>query len=787
MSPSLPADVCDVPTPPNDTHFEGAEKKLNVVFAPDYSSPCYQHFGLRALSRQQIDTITDAAKCNILSVISNGVTDAYLLSESSLFVSQTNLMIKTCGTTTLLHALPTVIRLAASVGLFPVRLSFTRVAYLLPQKQPYPHNSFDSEVSFLNGVLQCCESQFRYTTWSDSQWFAYVAAFQQNIFTTIPQAPLHSQHTLEICMFDLDPRVMRRFMFHMEPSRIGTDLLTGGTTERSGISKLLRDANVVDAFNFDPCGYSMNAVAPCGGYYTIHVTPEDEGSYVSFEATVNESVAAHVVAAVVRTFQPGRLTVAVTLNEISHTGYDLEDRVANDRERQSFSWNALSKLLCPDFIRDGQLNKGHFHSWDSVMSSTFASYHACDASAWYSRDTADETDLEIQVSDLHPIDGALVVGAYVAKEVGAIAVSRFGTDEKLDLARIVHCVENWQQETIPAVIVDIGRVARNCETLCAFAAGDFARFRFAVNCFADESVLRVLAQIPEVTFEVADVTEIDTLSRVGVSRERIVLMMKVLTREIATLFSRVGGIVMHDIPEEGLALAIRQAQLRVEVVLVETDLNRAADLVVAIGKECGDVRSIGFECGVGSTESASTVCSMVRETSNGFWPVVKARVEGPKDGAWNMGSIIEIASIIDVSEMVVAQAVSVILRVTGRRMRNVKHGHVVPNSVCDVYLNDGMYGLLGSCGMRGVPKYGGVKTSPRLLPTDTTNQRRICSATFWGPTCDSLDRVWDGSFEELMVGDHVVFDDVGAFALSCVSSFNGFCRNYETIYVTSEE
>lgn len=79
-------------------YFEGPEKTMEVVFRSDRGVS----EGLRALSRQKIDHLCMKAKCTILSQISNSHMDAYVLSESSLFVYRHRLIMKTCGTTTLL-------------------------------------------------------------------------------------------------------------------------------------------------------------------------------------------------------------------------------------------------------------------------------------------------------------------------------------------------------------------------------------------------------------------------------------------------------------------------------------------------------------------------------------------------------------------------------------------------------------------------------------------------------------------------------------------------------------
>lgn len=38
----------------------------------------------------------------------------------------------------------------------------------------------------------------------------------------------------------------------------------------------------IDEFGFDPCGYSMNGIIG-DAFFTIHITPQPEQSYASFE------------------------------------------------------------------------------------------------------------------------------------------------------------------------------------------------------------------------------------------------------------------------------------------------------------------------------------------------------------------------------------------------------------------------------------------------------------------------------------------------------------------------
>eukprot|EP01034_Spumella_vulgaris_P035033 gene35033-43199_t len=93
--------------------FEGPEKTMEVCFRPDMGHPN----GLRAMNREQLDLLCLKAKCTILHSISNNYLDAYVLSESSLFVYKHRLVMKTCGTTTLLRCLSNLLEFADELGL----------------------------------------------------------------------------------------------------------------------------------------------------------------------------------------------------------------------------------------------------------------------------------------------------------------------------------------------------------------------------------------------------------------------------------------------------------------------------------------------------------------------------------------------------------------------------------------------------------------------------------------------------------------------------------------------
>ena len=75
------------------------------------------------------------AACCIVSRRANEDFDAYVLSESSLFVYPERLMLKTCGTTQLLAAVPLLLEFAQKLDMCACRIKYSRASFLFPEKQ----------------------------------------------------------------------------------------------------------------------------------------------------------------------------------------------------------------------------------------------------------------------------------------------------------------------------------------------------------------------------------------------------------------------------------------------------------------------------------------------------------------------------------------------------------------------------------------------------------------------------------------------------------------------------
>ena len=252
--------------------FEGPEKTIEVCFRPGVGHAD----GLRALTREQLDHLCKKAKCEIVSSIAGNHMDAYVLSESSLFIYKHKYIMKTCGTTTLLRCLGDLLVFADELGLELTWVGYSRKNLFFPGAQQWPHSSFGHEIEFL-GSHDKLQERLRGSAYilgpvTGDHWYVYVADH-----TEVPMslsAPVPSEITINLMMFDMAPEVSENFFRAKCPT--ARDMTTV-----SGIAELVPGATI-DDMAFTPCGYSMNAILH-DSYSTIHVTPEKECSYASFE------------------------------------------------------------------------------------------------------------------------------------------------------------------------------------------------------------------------------------------------------------------------------------------------------------------------------------------------------------------------------------------------------------------------------------------------------------------------------------------------------------------------
>ena len=364
----------------------------------------------------------ELVNCKVLSIVESEDVDAYLLSESSMFVFPHKLILKTCGTTTLLFGLPRILEIAAIFGGYarstapsgrgiaiaapPYRVFYSRKNFLFPDRQHGPHRSWRDEVKSLDKLF-LGGSAYMIGKMNGEHWYLYLT--EPNTMLTPPASPTHSDspmetetkvlslptaihgikkssmceaedETLEILMTDLDEENAKQFYLEnasavaesqYRGTRSGSDEFVDVfsnsssdngdmtsdeeaypeelTTEGHALGTVVSDScglsdvypkskypdSRIDAYLFTPCGFSANAVVPAAEgeigthYFTVHVTPEPNCSYASFETNVpalqKGRDTAEIVSNVVDIFKPGRFSV--TLFEAKSS---FEEQLEND-------------------------------------------------------------------------------------------------------------------------------------------------------------------------------------------------------------------------------------------------------------------------------------------------------------------------------------------------------------------------------------------------------------------------------------------------------------------------
>ena len=384
----------------------GPEKLLEVWFSPSAAKlESSEPTGLKAVSAEVWKDMLDLVNCKVLSIVESEDVDAYLLSESSMFVFPHKLILKTCGTTTLLNGLPRILEIAAlfagfehsnvpatrgiAIAAAPYRVFYSRKNFLFPDRQRGPHRSWRDEVKSLDKLF-LGGSAYMIGKMNGEHWYLYLT--EPHTVLTPPSSPghetetkfLHSpptikqaredakaneeeDETLEVLMTDLDEENAKQFYLdnasavaearHRYFKQVRNDQFdvfsntsddnsafasdddelfpAELTTEGHGLGTVVSDTcglsdvypisrypdSRIDAYLFTPCGFSANGVvtAPEGAkgthYFTVHVTPEPNCSYASFETNVPANQrgreTAEIVHHVVDIFKPGRFSVTL--------------------------------------------------------------------------------------------------------------------------------------------------------------------------------------------------------------------------------------------------------------------------------------------------------------------------------------------------------------------------------------------------------------------------------------------------------------------------------------------
>ncbi|GAQ79455.1 Ornithine decarboxylase-like protein [Klebsormidium nitens] len=795
--------------------FEGFEKRLEVEFSPA-SAACSPR-GLRNMPRAKIDELLTLAECTIVSQLSNELFDSYVLSESSLFIHPFKLVIKTCGTTALLKAVPTLLKHAAELDLKEHRVKYTRGTFNFPAVQPYPHGSFAQEIEFLEQHFGHLGAGGKaYVLGAPDQfpnWHVYEAASSGN------QAGAEPTFTLEMCMQKLDSTKAAQFF------KAAGFADAKAMTVASGIDTILPGSEI-DAFDFEPCGYSMNGIEN-RAFSTIHITPEDAFSYASFEASgyaPQEQSPHEMVQKVLGVFNPGRFSLALSADgKVGAAG--------------AGAWGvspAFAGYVCDGTIRQEMAFGAAlvFHTFKAVGSAP-AEVEVCVPEPLFADREVEKlyalaakkraAFAKEKLQKLHGGSGDLwealaPLGDEVATAVASFKPTLASVGSPRDVDKYAQNFIKQNGQEAPFMMFDLGMVARlyDAWTTTMPRVEPF----YAVKCNGDPALLAVLAALGA-NFDCASLAEMQAVAAAGVGPERIIyanpckleshLRHAVSTGVKLTVFDAEDELYKIKKVHPGAELLLR---IRADDVGAQCPLGSKygaefdeCEPLLRVAKRLGlSCVGVSFHVGSGAASAQSFVeaikaAKLVFEMAEGLgMPKMKVLDIG---GGLSVGGKLTFSAagaainkalekffpeeegvkvIAEPGRYFAEAPATLAALVFGRRLRGLRHAHTKAN---EYYINDGVYGSMNcllydhaTISARPLRVSGGL----RLL------DEKMYRSTVFGPTCDGLDQVLtDVWLPKLEVGDWLLFPNMGAYTLAAGTSFNGFATSdIKTHYLWSE-
>ena len=263
--------------------FEGPEKKLEITL-------CRPDPALRDNRDGRWADVVAASGAAIISHMATDRMDAYLLSESSLFVWENRVLMITCGQTILIDAVPAIL----------ARVDPANVARVFYERRSLMHPCAPSQAADFDSEVQ------RLAQWFPGRSYCIGPADHDHVrvFFSAP-APVMTQPdtTVQMLMTELAPERSAAFDARYAGRRAPDAAL-------AGLDRLLPTMQT-DAHLFSPCGYSLNGIRR-DTYCTLHVTPQPESSYASFETNLRRGDYQDLVTELIDVFCPGRLCLVMT-------------------------------------------------------------------------------------------------------------------------------------------------------------------------------------------------------------------------------------------------------------------------------------------------------------------------------------------------------------------------------------------------------------------------------------------------------------------------------------------
>lgn len=230
--------------------YEGSEKRLEITTT----------INLLDFERSFWQRLVTQAGAYIISEIENEQTSAFLLSESSLFVWKHRLLLITCGETHLVQAALYFQKQVARENITSLLFQRHQVTYPERQKSNFQQDSLKLQLH-LKGDSRHWREGYH------GDIFLFGNNQQQS--TTKNILMLH--------------QLSGQFYERLQQGKITAEQVAKHLKIETYFSGF-----ATDQFSFEPKGYSLNALAG-EHYFTLHITPENLSSYISFESNLDDA------------------------------------------------------------------------------------------------------------------------------------------------------------------------------------------------------------------------------------------------------------------------------------------------------------------------------------------------------------------------------------------------------------------------------------------------------------------------------------------------------------------
>jgi len=197
----------------------------------------------------------------------------------------------TCGHTTLVKALPEILAFIDKRNV--AKVLYEQKNFMFPPERPA---GFEENLKYLMEYFP-----------GENYRFGATGGDHVNVFcSSHAQSTRSTDVTLQVLMHDLHPDKIKSF-------RSNTPGSEDNIEKQTGLSRLyphmLKNRHV-----FSPPGYSINGIHNTD-YFAIHITPQPDASYASFETNILEQDYSGIIKEVTSIFEPGRFSVILTSSE----------------------------------------------------------------------------------------------------------------------------------------------------------------------------------------------------------------------------------------------------------------------------------------------------------------------------------------------------------------------------------------------------------------------------------------------------------------------------------------